>query len=395
MRNIFLLILISAIFFACDTSDKLKGDSNFSVTGLMENTSGQTIYLEEVGMGKPVAIDSAVLGDDGSFSLYGKTEDPNIFILRINNGAYNYLLVTKDEKVKVTADGQTFSKTIQVKGSPGSQQLAELNFRMSELQFKIDSLTEIRNQVYQDPEKKEELAKITSQANGLVTAHKDFLLSFIQENPSSLASIAALYQQMGRQKLITPEENMEVFRAVDAALMATYPNSIHVKNFHSNVAKMESEKRQKTLAQSEKQIDVGSLAPDISLPSPGGQVYSLSSLRGKYVLLDFWAAWCGPCRRENPTLVANYNQYNKKGFEIFQVSLDKTQKAWEDAIIADKLTWPYHVSDLQYWSSAPARLYNVSSIPANYLLDPEGKIIAKDLRGPALAAKLATIFSSN
>jgi peroxiredoxin len=392
MRNTFLLILISAILFACDSGDKMKSDSNFSVTGVLENTSGQKVYLEEVGIGKPVAIDSTIVAEDGSFSLSGKTEDPNIFILRINNGAYNYLLIAKDEEVKVKADGPKLSKKINVEGSPGSRQLAELNTKLSEVQTKIDSLTKIRNEIFQDPEKKEELAKLTSEATGHVTNHRNFLISFVKENPSSLASVAALYQSMGRKKLITPEGNMELFQMVDSALMSNYPNSIHAKNFHSNVGKMESEKRQQALGQSNKIIDIGSVAPDISLPSPGGQVYSLSSLRGKYVLLDFWAAWCGPCRRESPTLVENYNKYHEKGFEIFQVSLDKEKKAWENAIIADKLDWPYHVSDLKYWSSAPAKMYSVRSIPANYLLDKEGKIIAKNLRGPALSAKLAEIF---
>lgn len=392
MRNFSLLILISFFVFACSSGDKQPADTNFSVKGVLENTAGQTVYLEEVGMGKAVPIDSTVVGEDGKFTLYGKTEDPNIFLLRINDGAFNYLLIEKDEKVIVTGDAQTLAKEIHVAGSTGSQHLADLNMRLSRLQIAIDSLTQIRNQIYQDPDKKDELSEITSKANALVAAHKEFLFSFIKENPSSLASIAALYQQMGRQKLITPNESMATFKMVDSALMANYPNSIHVKNFHSNVGKMGNEIRQQAMAESKKLLDVGSMAPDISLPSPGGQVYTLSSLRGKYVLLDFWAAWCGPCRRENPTLVANYAKFNKKGFEIFQVSLDKTQKAWEDAIIADKLSWPYHVSDLQYWSSAPARLYNVSSIPANYLLDPDGKIVAKDLRGPAVSAKLAEIF---
>ncbi len=268
--------------------------------------------------------------------------------------------------------------------------MQELNQRLSLLKNQIDSLNQIRTLISEDPDKQAEMTKIANQANSLVNAHKEFLFSFINKKPSSLACIAALYQQLNRQRIITPEQDMKYFKLVDSSLMADNPTSPHVKNFHSNILKMGNQKQEET--QSQGDIKIGSIAPDISLPSPNGEVYTLSSLRGKYVFLDFWAAWCSPCRRENPTVVTNYNKYNSMGFEVFQVSLDKTKKAWQDAIVADNLAWKYHVSDLKYWSSEPAKLYNVRSIPSSFLIDPKGVIIAKDLRGPALSAKLKEIF---
>jgi peroxiredoxin len=139
-------------------------------------------------------------------------------------------------------------------------------------------------------------------------------------------------------------------------------------------------------------VAVGQAAPDITLPSPDGKNVSLSSLRGKYVLIDFWASWCGPCRQENPNVVRMYNKYKDKGFEIFGVSLDESRDKWLKAIAMDKLTWP-HVSDLKGWSSAAAQLYNIQAIPQTLLLDKEGKIIAKNLRGKALEEKLASLLN--
>lgn len=138
-------------------------------------------------------------------------------------------------------------------------------------------------------------------------------------------------------------------------------------------------------------LEVGNQAPELKYKDPNGKVISLSSLRGKFVLIDFWASWCGPCRRENPTVVSAYEKYKDKkfkggakGFTVYSVSLDQNAEAWKKAIAADKLDWPNHVSDLQYWNSDGARIYGVRSIPANFLIDGKGIIVAKNLRGPAL-----------
>ena len=137
---------------------------------------------------------------------------------------------------------------------------------------------------------------------------------------------------------------------------------------------------------------IGQPAPEIELPNPEGQVVKLSSFKGKYVLVDFWAKWCGPCRKENPNVVRAYNQYKDKGFTVFGVSLDRSKDDWLRAIQEDGLTWT-HVSDLKYWQSEAAKTYNINAIPFSVLLDPQGVIIGKNLRGAALENKLAEIFA--
>jgi thiol-disulfide isomerase/thioredoxin len=139
-------------------------------------------------------------------------------------------------------------------------------------------------------------------------------------------------------------------------------------------------------------VAVGKAAPEIALNDPQGKLRKLSDLKGKTVLIDFWASWCGPCRRENPNVVAAYKKYNKDGFEVFSVSLDKTKESWVEAIKQDGLLWPNHVSDLKWWECEAAQAYGVHSIPFTVLVDKEGKILGHNLRGPMLEDKLKAIY---
>ena len=215
--------------------------------------------------------------------------------------------------------------------------------------------------------------------------------NYIDENITSLISLVALYQQVAPGVyVLNPAKDFKYFQMVDSSLSILYPEYEPVTSLHQQIQEMgTSLKEEMPLASGTGEV---SEAPEISLPTPEGDTIKLSSTRGTFVLLDFWASWCAPCRHENPNLVKAYNLYHKKGFQIFQVSLDKTKEAWMKGIQEDQLGKWIHVSDIQYWNSIVVPLYKIESIPYNFLLDKEGRIIASNLRGEQLQLKLAELF---
>jgi len=219
----------------------------------------------------------------------------------------------------------------------------------------------------------DKLQEIVQVYTAIQTQRMGAIRNFMASNPESLAVLFFTEE-------IKPENEPELFDVIIAALAKKHPTNFYVLDLKRKI-------------EVDKVTRIGSVAPDIALPNPDGDTIRLSSLRGNYVLLDFWAAWCGPCRRENPNLVRLYSQYKDKGFEIYGVSLDRDRASWIKGIQDDKLTWTL-VSDLKYWSSEPAKLYGVTSIPHAILLDREGRIIAKKVRAHELEKMLAEIFAA-
>jgi thiol-disulfide isomerase/thioredoxin len=219
----------------------------------------------------------------------------------------------------------------------------------------------------------------------------DFELRFKKLADTTNNHIIMLYAS----SFLNLEADMVYGKKILARMESLAPKSIYTIQFKDRLTQLENQMNaQKAQQEKEKNTAVGGIAPDINLKTPDGQLLKLSSLRGKIVLLDFWASWCAPCRRENPNVVALYKKHKDNGFTVYSVSLDKAADPWKLAIQNDGLIWPNHVSDLAGWSSSAAALYGVTSIPRTFLIDKEGKIVATNLRGEELDRKVEELLLS-
>jgi peroxiredoxin len=367
------LLALGTLIAGCNKigSKNDPGQEGFTIQGKLENAAGGNIYLSELGEQQFVFRDTATIGSDGSFEFKGKAEDPGIYRISLTDKNM-FLLVIDTPSIEVQADAKDLRKSYTVKGSKETALLQDLVQQMDGMQQQGVNL-EQRFRAAQASGKEDSMAALQEKFMALQEQNSKQIKRIIRSNPNSFVATFAT------ASLINPEQDFAFADSMTAIFEKSMPESPYTKSLLTRLGALRN-------------VAVGQAAPDITLPSPDGKNVSLSSLRGKYVLIDFWASWCGPCRQENPNVVRMYNKYKDKGFEIFGVSLDESRDKWLKAIAMDKLTWP-HVSDLKGWSSAAAQAYNIQAIPQTLLLDKEGKIIAKNLRGKALEDKLASLLN--
>lgn len=387
-RNLSLLFLIAALLSGCK-------NQTVEITGILENSRpGEYIFVQELESNKLVNVDSAIVPPDGNYEFKLKIDFPSFYLLKINQNNFLTMLLEPGEKIKMTSHFDSLNYPAVVEGSKGTKLLADYNKTLLKTINKVKVLSEIHDRNLGRPDFAFLIDSLDNLGNGYLNEMNAFTKKYIDDNLPSMAALVILYSQLAPGVYVmNPERDLGYFKKVDSVLYKKYPEYDPVITLHNQVKDMiayfDSQKMASASEGSAEKME----APEIALPDPEGDTIRLSSTRGSYVLLDFWASWCPPCRAENPNLVRAYTLYHNKGFQIFQVSLDKTRDAWLKGIQDDRLDKWIHVSDLKYWNSAVVPLYGIESIPANYLLDKEGRIIDTNLRGDALQRKLAELFN--
>jgi len=364
-------------------------DNSIQISGKLDNArKGEYIFLDELKANTLQTVDSLQFPADGKFSFRREIKLPTFYLLKINYNNFFMILADPGEKIKITAGFSSLNHPSSVSGSKGTEKMVEYNKALKNTIDKLSALNEIYNQNADNPDLPKVIQSIDSMSLKYLNEINAYTKKYINDNLTSLVSLVALYQQVAPQvSVLNPDKDISYFVKVDSALFGLYPDSDPVKALHERVQILVS-----SIEGQNSILKPGDEAPEIVLPSPNGEIVKLSSTRGKIVLLDFWASWCNPCRLENPNLVKAYDIYRSKGFQIFQVSLDKTKEDWLKGIENDKLGRWVHVSDIKYWNSAVVPLYKINTIPFNLLLDKDGKIIATNLRGSKLLTELEAIF---
>ncbi|MEM8967489.1 MAG: TlpA disulfide reductase family protein [Bacteroidota bacterium] len=336
---------------------------------ILHPQQNEYLVLEHIGENDIEVIDTLIVTSDSTFRYSLKESSPGFYRLNFFNRQYVNLILD-DENVKVVADGSRPDGEVEVTGSSDTDYLYAVNGIMKDMQEQINGLNADFMKARSE-EDAEAMEQVEQQYLQIEQENAEKVKSKIEEMGNSIAALYAV-------NFLDAEKEFPFLDKLATKFKQELPDSPYTEQFVTQVESLRS-------------LAIGMPAPDIQLPNPKGDTVSLSSLQGNYVMIDFWAAWCGPCRMENPNVVRMYNKYKDEGFEIYGVSLDQSREKWVEAIEKDGLTWP-QVSDLQYFNSEAARLYNINAIPATVLIDPEGKIIAKNLRGQTLEEKLSEIF---
>ena len=397
MKTRYIISILCVAMFFSSCSDKKK--DTIEVKGTMKNidkimalypeafkSDSISLLLYEMPFGgdqQPVQIDSVIVSKKTpDFTLKGRANGTGIYDVVVNKGPM-IPLVNDVSEITIDIDLTNKDKYYSVTGSPASETLRDFIFSYSEKSVAVNKSFKLLDSLKLYNASDSVVIDATNQKNKSLASVNEFVKQFLaRDNNPVVASFAAGIAS----NTFSPEE----YEAELAKLTKKYPADSNISFLNQQFAQQKAQSMQ---AEKSRQSNswVGKKVPDMSMPDVNGKEVSISSFRGKYVLIDFWASWCGPCRDENPNVVKAFNQYKAKNFTILGVSLDKDKPNWLKAIKEDKLAWT-HVSDLAFWNSKSVEIFKFEGIPFNVLVDPEGTVIGESLRGFDLSKKLSEVL---
>ena len=344
-----------------------------TVSGTVFNLNQDTVFISQYnGQGYRDLI-RAKVDKKGNFSLNGKLPSKDVYVLRVSKNHHINLILRENSSIQVYGDGKNLIQHMNLVGSEESAQLNKFILRMEDYNRKKDSAN-VYLQQHPDQEK-----AVNESFMPIYQGFEAYKQEFFNANQNSPALLPLL-------SLFDPNQNFDVYEMLVDHIVKGFDGAPTVNLVKANYLNFKAKHDELAF------LMPGKEALDFMQPKFDGKPLRLSDLRGKVVLLDFWASWCGPCRRENPNVVKIYEKYKDAGFTVMSVSLDKDKNAWQEAIKRDNLSWPNHVSDLKAWGNEAAQLYKVTGIPFTVLVDKEGKIIKTNVRGEELELLLKNVF---
>jgi len=370
-----IFVITALITFSC------KDKPNTSIEGVFRNSEKNSLKLEYLDINKTQLIDSIGIKKNGDFKLKVFIDQPGLYILKNDNGKIINLLISPGEKIKIDGDYQEFDKNYSVVGSPESEYVRQL----------VEKLTDTRNQINDLDETYKNITALTGdeinnymlRRNEILKEQRDYSSSFLIDHLSSLASIYTLYQKLTPEELVLGEnKDIQYMKIVADTLSVKYPGSVFVQTFVNDARKAEK-RYTNMIGLQKKMMDANTGLPDVSFPDPNGTTRSLSSLKGKTVLLYFWTATSELSKQQSPVLEKIYRKYKNKGFEIFAVCVDEDPENGLKLIQFDEQSF-INTFGPEFLKTDDAYIFNLRQVPANYLLDKEGNIIARDLYGAEL-----------
>jgi len=309
---------------------------------------------------------------DNNFKVKVFIEDITFLKLAFSGKAFLIVIAEPNDEISINVDLSDIINTITIKGSTSSMQVYETEAILVDKEKNIQILSNDYAKLKEKQTSQKELESIKNKIDSIEKSYINYIADFIKQNIDNPASMFFIEK-------LNIDEHFKLYEDYANKMKQKYPTNAVVEHINAKVVAASSTRE-------------GIKVPNIQLPNINGDTLSLYPLKGEITIIDFWASWCSPCRMSNPSKVSAYDKYHKKGLEIYSVSLDQNADGWKTAIIKDNLKWENHVSELKGWQSKVARQFGISSIPANIIIDKEGKIIAKNLRGEELHRFLERFF---